>query len=207
MQHACPQVTRQNLVIKYLLTQSVFAFYLVFLLSFCLSIGIHVSLGLHTLFGDMTQVLSCPFAYETSLMFHIMVRVRVYCLCACVWYTSVTPKHPSWWLVSQFSARPRRFQTQSSKTGGYLLEMDLFRILASFCLYFIAGCVDLIFGQKWNLTMDGRAQRRSNQTDLSSHQTMRRQEQTICRENNEMIAHLMTWAGIIAPCTLKNGVQ
>ena len=30
---------------------------------------------------------------------------------------------------------------------------------------------------------------------------MRRQEQTICRENNEMIAHLMTWAGIIAPCT------
>ena len=132
MQHACPQVTRQNLVIKYLLTQGVFAFNLVFLLSFCLSIGMCVSLGLHTLFGYMTQVLSCPFAYETSLMFHIMVRVRVYCLCACVWYTSVTPKHPSWWLVSQFSARPRRFQTQSSKTGGYLLEMDLFRILASF---------------------------------------------------------------------------
>ena len=49
--------------------------------------------------------------------------------------------------------------------------------------------------------MDGRAQRRSNQTDLSSHQTMRRQEQTICRENNEMIAHLMTWTEIIAPCT------
>ena len=65
-------------------------------------------------------------------MFHIMVRVRVYCLCACVWYTSVTPKHPSWWLVSQFSARPRRFQTQSSKTGGYLLEMDLFQNLSEF---------------------------------------------------------------------------
>ena len=99
------------------------------------------------------------------------------------------------WLVFQFSTWPKHFQVQSSKKRGYLLEIDLFRIWVIFLALF---CWPHIWRKEsetswWWIRFE---QRRSNQADLSSHQTMLRQEETMCHENNAKCLgpkNLMNW--------------
>ena len=88
--------------------------------------------------------------------------------------------------VSQFSTQLNRFQAQPSKPRGYLREMDLFRIFGALLLWPESET-------SWWICSE---QRRSNQAGLSSHQTMLRQEETMCQDNNAKwwgSKYLMTW--------------